>query len=164
MPAYRAPDFSFLGSHARGSPQCRQYRRCNRCDELNDEFYGFFLCHSWLIFKWLILSLSSRPLLPCHVDQAKRVETSHKCAQRHKRLKPQRFLDYARNDREWAGEREALGLMPQSLNRPRLDRRHPVEEFGCHRPAMNRRRLGCCPSHSPAAVLPMPLHLRTQLS
>ena len=69
--------------------------------------------------------------------------------------KPQRFfaseaasrvLDYARNDRV-SGEREAMGLAPQSLNRPRLGRHRPTE---CRRPGCRHCRqclAGCsrCP-------------------
>ena len=39
----------FLNTHARGSPQCRQYRRCNRSNQLNDKLNSLFLCHSKLI-------------------------------------------------------------------------------------------------------------------
>ena len=37
---------SFLCAYARCGAQCRQYRRCNRCDKLNHEFYCFLLSHN----------------------------------------------------------------------------------------------------------------------
>ena len=111
MPAYRAPDFSFLGSHTRGSPQCRQYRRCYRGNQLHDEFYGFFLCHDTVYLR-LILYLSSRPSgslslsfrpstsspsLSSRPSEARgEISPMRLWAQA---AKPQRFLDSARNDR-----------------------------------------------------------------
>ena len=56
--------------------------------------------------------MSTIPSSLCHVDQAKRVETSHKCALDAKRLKPQRFLDYARNDK---GGESGWGRSPNRL-------------------------------------------------
>ena len=38
----------FLRAYARSGSECCQYRRCYRCDELNNELNGFLLTHGWL--------------------------------------------------------------------------------------------------------------------
>ena len=35
----------FLRAYARCRTQCRQYRRCNRCDKLNYKLNGLFFTH-----------------------------------------------------------------------------------------------------------------------
>jgi hypothetical protein len=65
----------FLRAYARCRPEGCQYRRCNRCDKLNHEFYCLLFSHSRSLVLVLITlcfvisspSLSSRAP-PCHLE------------------------------------------------------------------------------------------------
>ena len=96
-------DLAQLVAHTSGgrevagsSPVIPTRRRENRL--IPSLFCCFFLSFS-------SLSLLFPPSSACHLDQAKRVERSHKISEgdtlaHAKRLKPQRCLDYARHDKE----------------------------------------------------------------
>ena len=54
-----------LRAYTASGAQCRQYRRCNRCDKLNHEFYCFLFSHSRSLVLVLITLcfVISSPLL-----------------------------------------------------------------------------------------------------
>ena len=157
----------FLNAHARCGTQCRQYRRRNRCNQLHDEFYGFFLCHSWFNFKWLVLACHLEPSLPlssratilsfCHFDRpsshfvisTERSEWRNLMnAPKGASGKPQRCLDYARHDKGGEGalarhDRVGRGRRSEGATAPTFNLPH----LGCH--GQNRRQCLAARSQDP---------------
>ena len=56
-----------LRAYARCRSQCRQYRRCNRCDKLNYKLDGFLLGHTLFLFFLRILRIIQILFPFCHL-------------------------------------------------------------------------------------------------
>ena len=96
--------FFFLRAYARSGSECCQYRRCYRCDELNNELNGFLLTHNinvslgfaaWLRQECLMFNVKGGAFAPTLWSSRlpfRRFRLS--CLRRYRRLRCFRLRNY----------------------------------------------------------------------